>query len=301
MTPNASDSVAAGIVFGLLTALIWGLSPVITRLGVTGSINPYDMAALRFVVAGLILLPLVILHGRSGLSWGVIAVMVVGAGAPFILLFSLGLELAPASHGGIITPSTMLMCSMLGGWFVLGDKPDLARLTGYVIVLAGIIIVGWEGLSGNAGPEAWLGDLMFMGAGGVWAVFTVASRKSNAVPLHATALVAVISMVLYLPAYWLWGEPHLMEAPWQDILLQAVFQGVFMAILALFFYTRAVRNLGAARGAVFAALVPGLTVLFAYPILGEAPSWLEILGVFVVSFGMVYALGLGRRADQGRR
>ena len=51
--------------------------------------------------------------------------------------------------------------------------------------------------------------------------------------------------------------------------IQAVFQGVLSAIVALLFYTRAVAILGAARGAVFAALVPTFSLLLAIPLLAR--------------------------------
>jgi drug/metabolite transporter (DMT)-like permease len=110
--------------------------------------------------------------------------------------------------------------------------------------------------------------------------------------LHATAVVAVLSMVLYIPGYaWLAGA-DLAAAPWREIVIQAVFQGVLSAIVALLFYTRAVAILGAARGAVFAALVPTFTLLLAVPLLGETPHALQLVGVFCVTAGMVFALGL---------
>ncbi len=284
-----------GITYGILAAVVWGISPVMVRLGVLGSLDPYDLTALRFLVSGVILLPLVLRRGLGGLSWGLTLIMATGAGIPFIMVMAGGLLFAPAGHAGIIVPSTMLSFSMLGGWLVLGDRPDPKRLLGYAVILIGIGVIGREGIDGGFGPKAWIGDLMFLGSGILWATYTVAARAAKADPLHATALVAVVSMVLYLPAYAMWGGLDILAAPLSEILLQGFFQGVVTAILALFFYTRAVACLGAARGAVFAALVPGLSVLFAYPVLGEVPGWTEMIGVFVVSGGMVYALGLTRQ------
>jgi drug/metabolite transporter (DMT)-like permease len=99
-------------------------------------------------------------------------------------------------------------------------------------------------------------------------------------------------MVLYVPGYaWLAGA-DLVAAPWREIVIQAVFQGVLSAIVALLFYTRAVAILGAARGAVFAALVPTFSLLIAKPLLKETPTQLQLVGVLFVTAGMVFALGL---------
>ncbi|HEY9181967.1 MAG TPA: EamA family transporter, partial [Gammaproteobacteria bacterium] len=63
-------------------------------------------------------------------------------------------------------------------------------------------------------------------------------------------------------------------------------------IVALLLYTRAVAILGAARGAVFAALVPTFSLLIAIPLLHELPTHLQLAGVVLVTVGMVFALGL---------
>jgi drug/metabolite transporter (DMT)-like permease len=49
-----------GITYGILAVVVWGISPVMVRLGVLGSLDPYDLMALRFLVSGVILLPYVL-------------------------------------------------------------------------------------------------------------------------------------------------------------------------------------------------------------------------------------------------
>ena len=84
----------------------------------------------------------------------------------------------------------------------------------------------------------------------------------------------------------------LARAPWGDIALQAIVQGVLTAIVSLLLYGRAVSLLGASSGAAFAALCPAMTALLAIPVLGEWPravDWAAItaisVGVYVVSGG----------------
>lgn len=290
---TANDGLSAGILCGTLAALIWGAWPVVSRLGVQQSLTPHDITALRFGVAGLLLLPLVWRRGLGGVAWPGALLLAAGAGVPYVLVTVGGLALAPAGHAGVIVPSCMLSFSALGAWVFLGDRPDKARLAGLGVILAGVLMIGWQGLMAG-GPGAWRGDLMFVAGGLLWALYTVASRYWSVDPLHATALVSVLSMVFYLPLYLLFGEPRIFTAPLEETLFQGLFQGLFAAVLALLLYTRAVALLGAGRGAIFAALVPGTAVLLAYPALGEVPSGLELLGVAAVTAGMVAALGLHR-------
>ena len=165
------------------------------------------------------------------------------------------------------------------------------RVLGVGTILCGLVALGWDGLA-NHGDLTWLGDTMFVLGGVFWASYTLGSRAAHVDPLHATAVVAVLSMLLYLPGYAWFSGAALAAAPWREIIIQSVFQGVLSAVVALLLYTRAVAILGAARGAVFAALVPSFSLLLAVPLLGEIPTSLQLVGVVLVTAGMVFALGL---------
>ncbi|MEM7225540.1 MAG: DMT family transporter [Pseudomonadota bacterium] len=285
------ESVALGILYGCLACLMWGASPIVLRFTVQHDLPAGDIVAVRFGVAGLLLLPLVLRHGTAGLGWWRSLILACGAGAPATLINVVGLSIAPADHSGVIGPSSVLLFSALGAWLLLGERPGSMRLAGLAVVLLGVGLIGWESLT-NLGVETLEGDLLFVLGGVLWAGYTVASRAWAVEPIHATALVAVISMVIYLPLYLIFGAPTLHEAQIVEILMIAGVEGVLSSILALLFYTRAVKILGAGRGAVFLALLPGLVVVMAIPTLGEIPTWLELVGVATVSLGMIGALGL---------
>ncbi len=282
-----------GVAYGLLAAIIWGAWPVFSRLGVSQSLSAYDLTALRFGVSGLVLLPIVLRHGTAGLGWHRALVLAAGAGVPYVLISISGLSFAPAGHAGVITPSCMLMFSSFGGWWLLGDRPNRQRLCGMGLIVGGVALIGGQAFAGRA-PGVWAGDLMFAAAGFLWAGYTVAARRWSVDPFQATALVSVISMVLYVPGYLAFNPTRIIDAPISEVLFQGLFQGVFAAILALVAYTRAVEQLGAARGALFAALVPVIATLLAVPVLGEQPSMAEWLGVVTVTAGIIWALSPGR-------
>ena len=97
----------------------------------------------------------------------------------------------------------MLIFSSLGSWLWLGDRLSARRLFGIVAIIAGMRVIGWESLIGGGGGErVWVGDTMFVVAGLFWACYTVASRYWS-----------VFSMVLYVPAYFLFAEPEIGAAP----------------------------------------------------------------------------------------
>ncbi len=287
---------SSGIVWGLAAAVIWGAWPVLSRAGVSGenALTPMDITALRFGVAGLVLLPLLFRNREKAPMppWPAMLLMTLGAGVPYVMTATIGLSMAPATHAGIIIPSTMLTCTALGGWLFLKDRPSMMRIFGIAVILLGIAITGSRGVLGTTGAADYvIGDLLFMASGFLWAVYTVSARRWGVDPWRATAIVSVGSLVAFAPIYAVTADwAHLGTLPLELIAIQAIGQGIGAAILALVFYSKAVASLGAAKGALFAALVPGMAAALALPILNERPAINEIAGLAVVTVAMIVAL-----------
>jgi drug/metabolite transporter (DMT)-like permease len=82
----------------------------------------------------------------------------------------------------------------------------------------------------------------------------------------------------------------MLAAGWFENLLQIVSQGILSGPAAIYLFTRAVMLLGAGRAAVFPALVPAITLLIGFLALGEAPSWVQVVGLLVVGVGFRLAM-----------
>jgi drug/metabolite transporter (DMT)-like permease len=72
-----------GALYGLAAVSIWSGWIVVARLGLRTSLTPWDIAALRFGVAGLLLLPYVFNKGLAfdRLGWVGLAAIVFGGAA----------------------------------------------------------------------------------------------------------------------------------------------------------------------------------------------------------------------------
>jgi drug/metabolite transporter (DMT)-like permease len=289
---NSARTTAAGIAFGFLAALIWGAWPVASRLGLMRALDPFDIAALRFGVAGLLLAPIVVRRGVGALGWRRALVLACGAGVPYVLLATVGLTVAPASHAGVITPSAMLVAATVGGALCLRERVDAQRAIGVAVAIAGVSAIALGSRSLGRDGVA-LADLLFVAAGFLWALYTLGVRAWSVDASHAAALVAVMSAVAYLPLYALLDHSSLHAASLREIVLQGAFQGVVAAIGGLVCYTRAVALLGASRAALFAAIAPGVAVIVAIPALGERPTSAEWLGVALAFSAMALSVGAG--------
>ena len=293
--PLSQASYLRGAAWGLFAISIWVGWILLTRYGVTTTFSPYDITALRFATAGLLLAPVIYKQGlgidRIGLkTW---LIIVGGAGLPYVLISSSGLLFAPAAHAGALIPGTMPLWAALLAMFFLKEKIAGVRKLGLVLIPFGILIFVGAGITDFASGN-WRGHLLFLAAAMCWASFTVAMRsagQSGFTPLHAAAAVSVVSAVFYLPVYALLLPHRILDAPLGAIIMQTLFQGVFVSIISLFAYARAIAILGASLGASFASLVPVLTMLTAIPLLAEWPKSSDYIGIAAITFGVFLSSG----------
>lgn len=279
---------------GLAAVSIWASWSVFTRLAVTARLDAWDIAALRFGVAGLLLAPVVMRRGlaRQRLGWRGLAVIIAGQGAPYVLVAASGLQFAPVRDQGALNPGSMPLFVALLAVAVFGEGLSTVRKFGLALIVAGaVVIIGWHGGSGAWTLSRTFGDALFLFAGFLTACFTVAMRQAQLDPLQAAALVAAGSLVIYLPIYFAHCGTRLVLLPLPDIAIQAIFQGVLVTIVGVVLYGRAVAILGASSGAAFGALVPAVSALFAIPLLGEWPNKTEWFAIVLISGGVYLASG----------
>lgn len=293
---KSQKGLSTGVLCGLVVALIWSSWSVATRFAVTTSLGPHDVTFLRFGVSGLLLWPILMRKGLGlqQLGLGQLLVMVFGAGVPFMLLGSIGMQFAPASHVATLMIGTMPIWVALLSSLLFGDRFTGQQLSGIGTVIAGVLCIGGYALIANRTSGEWRGDLLFLLAGLFFASFTVTQRRSGISPWHATALVNCLSALLFAPIYFFWLKPRIFTAPVGEVAFQVVAQGIVVAILGMFFYTEAVRRLGAPRAAIFGSLAPALAVLIGAVFLQEVPAWLTLVGIGLVMCGVALVVTGGR-------
>lgn len=288
--PPSRARIALAVAAGTIAALIYGGQFVVSRWSMLRTLTVWDLAALRFVVAGPLLLPVVIRHGladAAGIGWGRSVVLAVMAGAPYTLVMYTGLFLAPAGHGAVIITGATPVVSIVLVWLWLGERPLPTRLGGLLLIVLGLVLVSWPGMGDGSGTT-WIGDLLFAGAGVLWGCFTVLTRRWHVDPIRGTAMVWGLALA-YLPVYVLVSGARLLDIPPGEALFQGLYQGVGVAIMALALYAWAIRILGPFVASLFMPLVPVFGVLLAIPVLGEAPTAAQLAGMLAVSAGMVAA------------
>lgn len=284
-----------GIIVGLLAMLLYAGQFVVTRWSLQRTLVLWDVAALRFTVAGVLMMPMLVRYGvrdAAGIGWRRANVLGITVGMPYTLVLFAGLTFAPASHGAvIIAGGTPIVIAILVWWW-FGERPSLVNAVGFVVIVAGLVLVSWPALVHGTDRYVWIGDLIFVFGTVLWGTFTALARRWQVDPLRGAAVIWVLALA-YVPVYFALTGDRLLVAPRGEVVFQAIYQGVGVAVLALLLYTRAIRMLGVSAASLFMPLIPVFAVLLAIPILGEVPLPIQGVGIVGVSAGMVLA---GRRA-----
>ncbi len=92
------------------------------------------------------------------------------------------------------------------------------------------------------------------------------------------------SAILYLPVYVAALPKQLLVAPKPDIVMQAVFQGVFVSVVAVFAFNRSRELLGPVVGATLPAVGLGVVAL------DEAASARDLASATLIGVGVALTL-----------
>ena len=275
-----------GIVSAVAVFCIWSGFFVVSRKGVTSPLTPYDLAALRFMVAGIVTLPFVYWWWPRGLKWWIPPLLIVcGPGSIYTMILYYGLQNAPAAYAGVFANGSIPIATMLLAAFIAKDYPGPWRMLGIAILNLGGTMVGLRGLSAG-GADVGQAIVMFVGSSILVSTYIYGISKWGLTPWNALAIVNVPNMLAYLPIWYFFLPSGLDQASMQEIGLKVAFQGLGPGFFALIFFTLAATHLGASATSGFSAAVPAGVAVLGIPVLGEIPTALEWAGIGFVTIGL---------------
>lgn len=288
----SSESAAperAGYVYALLTVAIWAGFVLVTRIAGTSPLSAWDVTALRFGTAALVLLPAWWLHLRVPLFTARMFALAAIGGIGYALLVYAGFRYAPAAHGALLVSGLLPFTMAFSVWLILEQTPSRALKRGLALIAIGVAFLAFDTFVRHGadlrGSSVWIGDLLLVGASLAWALYSALIRKWNVKPWETTIGVALLSTLLYLPVYALWLPHGFTGVDAGAIVLQAIYQGIFVVIIAMVLYMQAMQRLGPARLGAFMAVVPAIAGIGASLALGEPLNAWLIAGLLLTSAG----------------
>jgi len=265
-------------VFGALA--IWTSWMILTRHASSTSLSGAEIAALRFFVSGILVLPIAIKRfGKELFNYRFLALGLL-MGAPYILFAATGMKYSPAAHAATFINGAMVTASIVFSIVLIKSKPSLAVFLGVLVVIIGLFLLGRLATLN-------IGDMFFIISGSMWAMYSVLLQKWAVPAIKAVVAVNIWSFLLFAIPYLILFPDFLFKVPVKTLVTQAIFQGVFASILAHLCFATAVQYLGATKVSLFVPTVPALTGLIEHFALGQPLHLMEWFGIALVTVGIL--------------
>jgi drug/metabolite transporter (DMT)-like permease len=133
-------------------------------------------------------------------------VLLMGAGlcgvTLYFLLENIALTYTYASNVGVIISIAPFFTAILAHLFLAGEKLSLNFFIGFIAAIMGIFLISFNGIMVlQLNP---IGDLLAVLAAGVWAVYSVLTRKISGFgyhPIQTTRRIFFYGILFMMPAF----------------------------------------------------------------------------------------------------
>ena len=278
----------------ILMAAAWGGSFLFLRMTV-GEFGAVPLIAMRVTIAGLVLLPGILLNPvwRGQFRRNVFKLLLLGAfnaALPFSL-FAHATLYVTAGFASIINATAPLFTAFLA-WLWLRERPTLLRVAGLITGFSGVVLlVGGLPSTQSGALLATAGAFLASFCYGVAANFV----KTQLAGVHAwvtTGGSLVFAALLLLPlSLWQWPERMPSMHSWLAVVLLAVLCTSIQNI----YYFLLVISAGPTRAMAVAFLIPVFGMLWGALILDEAVTLAMLASCSVILLGTALVGGFTSR------
>jgi drug/metabolite transporter (DMT)-like permease len=279
-----------GDIFVLVTVILWGTSFTVIKSAYR-EFTPLAFAAVRFVVASLGLLAILVARGqlprierRDLLRLAAVGIFHVGL---YQIFFSMGLRLTTASNSVLIINTAPVM-TMLLVWITRSEWITPRQVIGMLLAAAGVAILVQA--SGDLSTGHLKGDLITLLASWSYAVTPVI-----VLPLYrrySTLTVMTVAMFFGTIVLVAAGIPELLRQSWAvtpTAWIQFAYAALGAGSLGYLFWYEGIRRIGPTRVAAYSFLMPVLGVVIAVSVLREPFGPHHVLGAVVTLAGVALA------------
>ena len=274
-----------GYLFVCITMCIWGGFTILSRLNLHWHVSAWDLVAMRFAIAFIILMPVLVYKKDLAFLWHPrpIILALTGGLAYCLTVYTAFLH-APAAHAAIFLNGCIPLCTAVAAYLLFKQPFDKHTWLSLSIMLSALALMSYLMLHEQASAFG-LGDILFFLSAVWWGIFTVLLKQWKLSAWHSMASVAIWSALIYLPIYILFIPKHFQEAEPVHLLVQGVFHGVLVVIIATLTYVAAIERLGAFKTGSIVTLAPFIAAVIAVPLLNEPLSPAIMCGLVGMGIG----------------
>ena len=274
-----------GYLFVCITMCIWGGFTILSRLNLHWHVSAWDLVAMRFAIAFIILMPVLVYKKDLAFLWHPRPVILaLTGGLAYCLTVYTAFLHAPAAHAAIFLNGCIPLCTAVAAYLLFKQPFDKHTWLSLSIMLSALALMSYLMLHEQASAFG-LGDILFFLSAVWWGIFTVLLKQWKLSAWHSMASVAIWSALIYLPIYILFIPKHFQEAEPVHLLVQGVFHGVLVVIIATLTYVAAIERLGAFKTGSIVTLAPFIAAVIAVPLLNEPLSPAIMCGLMGMGIG----------------
>lgn len=283
------------ILLGLSTALFWGLSFISIKVTVA-VIPPMSLGLARFLVA-MAVLPLIALLARESLRVAARDLPLLATGGLvgvtlYFLCENNGVLLLTASESSLVI-GVIPVATMLAERLFLGTRLPARAYAGALLSFAGVGLIAARSPGASGEPA---GFIYMGGAALAWVAYSFATRPlfSRYGRVTVTFWQSLFGLIGFVP--FAIAESPAWRMPDLVVSLNVLYLGVVCTALGYWFYVTTLDLIGAGGASVFVNLIPVVSVVAGFLILGERLAPVQLAGGAVAVAGVFLATLPGRRA-----
>lgn len=282
----ASVETATGTAFAAIVALLsWASAYPVTRVALR-DMPAIPLAAARYGLAAVLAIGW-LLWKRPGVpalaDWPRFLLCGAVGITLYNILFNTGEETVSAGAASLIIASAPILATMIAVT-LMGEKLTGWGWLGSLVSFAGVAVIV---LNGRRELAFGSGAVLVLGCALCGAIYTTAQRKLvlRYGALNAIAWILIIGAALLAP----WWGMMIRALPGVSPLtrLSILELGIFPAALGYAAWGHVIAVRGAARTAALLYLLPPLTVIMAWLLTGECPTFETVLGGAIVMGGVI--------------
>jgi drug/metabolite transporter (DMT)-like permease len=275
----------------LFLPIVFWSSNFILGKALVGKVPPWTLNAGRFVVATLILLPVIIYRREwppKRLWLRLILMSLTGITAFNAVLYT-GLRYTSAINATLVNATTPVTTTLIAH-FLIREEITRRRVVGIALSFIGIAsIVSRGSLGALFALNFNIGDLIVFCATSLWSFYIVSAKPlmRELSPFVLTALTTVIGTLFVIPIAALELSLTGADLLHRDVIAAILYLGIFPSFLSFFLWNRSIRVFGPSRASLAYNTLPLSAVILAGIFLGETLKLYQIVGGAIIIAGVI--------------
>ena len=282
----------------VVLCVIWGSTWLVIKVGY-GGLGPFNVASLRFFIAGALLAPVVPLVGarwpRGRIEWALVAwIGLVLFAADYGLIYWAE-QYLESGLTAILFATLPIITIAFAHFYVPGDQITGRKLAGTLLAFAGVAALFGDHLRLDAARSV---PMLAVIASAVCAAAAGVASKRHGIALHPAALNApamVLGAAALLTASLLAGDGFALprDAPtWGAVAYLAVAGSVVTFLI----YFSLLKTWSVTSLSFISVFTPAIALFLGFLFLEERPTLWTLVGTVLILAGVALALTSRRRS-----